>query len=130
MQLRTYADRARANLHVFAFVTETFWRYLSDLSGQADQMSLNKALKNLNISWKETTKVSQVCSTDGWEGEADGGLRVFVFPQRLFCRRKCCHRNRPEHYVTHPGGNHGNIEDKRRVLQQFNAWFVPTESSS
>ena len=130
MQLRTYADRARANLHVFAFVTETFWRYLSDLSGQADQMSLNKALKNLNISWKETTKVSQVCSTDGWEGEADGGLRVFVFPQRLFCRRECCHKHKSERYVTHPGGKHGNIEDKTRVLQQFNAWFMPTESSS
>ena len=88
-------------------------------------MSLNEALKNLNISWNKTTRLSQICSVDGWQGEARGGLRVFVFPQRLFCRRDCCRRaSRTGVYVVHPGGEHGDIGDKIYSLEYTNAWFI------
>ena len=68
-----------------------------------------------------------VCSTDGWEGESSGGLSVYVFPARLWCRGHCCGGgHRPGLYVVHPSGTHGAIRLKSRVLDRAHAWFIST----
>lgn len=91
-------------------------------------MALNAALKNLNIKWKEMTPISQICMMeDGWEGEANGGLKVFVFPQTIFCR-DCCSGKMTGLYVVHPIGAHGHIELKTRHLTMLHAWFISEEN--
>ena len=111
-------------LTYLTFIIEMLWKILSNIAVRDDQVSMNTAIQNMNISWTKTTAISQVCSTDGWEGEADGGLKVFVFPERLVCRGHCCSGKKSGLYVVHPSGTHGAIRLKSHSLASVNAWFI------
>ena len=117
------------NRRIFLF-TESLWRTISNVTGieseRSEQVSLNTALKRMNMKWKKTTPLSKCCFLqEGWEGKGRDGIKVYVLPQTLICRSGCCDPKRwQEFYVVHPYGTHVQMEEKKKALQIMHAWYI------
>ena len=109
-------------------IIETLWEHISAIAVQRDeQLCLNEALEDMEIVWSSTTSVARKCDErDGWEGEGGDGLRVYVFPQHMFCRRACCRpgMSRWELYLVHPFGEKNKMSSKVDALKKMNSWFL------
>ena len=106
---------------------ETLWRGISDATGFKDdkdeQIVLNTGLRNVNITWKETTPLKKACSVkDGWEGGGRDNVTVYVLPQHEVCRSD---RNNSFTLLTH--STHTVMAKKFEVLEGLNAWFLSSE---
>ena len=106
--------------------TEAMWRHISAVEViRDDQKTLNWALLDMDVRWKDTTNSSEICSLQrGWESE--GAIRVFVFPQKQFCR-SCCQPNMSHKtlYLVHPNsGDKIKLETKEDALRKLHAWFL------
>ena len=112
-----------------AIHAEALWRHVSAVEViRDDQKTLNLALLDMKVRWKETTNSSGICSLQrGWESE--GAIKVFVFPQDQFCR-SCCHPNMSYTtlYLVHPLSDKGNLETKEDALRKLQAWFLNDQS--
>ena len=117
---------------------ETLWRYISAIPTTTttdDQVCLNTALANMRIVWKTLrwSPVSEICSnTEGWEGRTapaggDGDIvDIFVLPQNVFCRQRCCIPNmsREVLYLVHPKSMKDDLSEKLDMLRGMKAWCL------
>ena len=117
--------------------TEIYWEHLytipTDLT-EGEQGSVNRALANMTIVWKTKLRpVSEMCNnTKGWEGHTaptgnDGDiLNVFVLPENVFCRSKCCQPNmsRKVLYLVHPRSTRVKFDTKIQALKGMRAWYL------
>ena len=76
--------------------TERLWESMRQVKQIDDQIKLNYGLDNLHVRWI-TRNVNQTDPQGDlsklWEGEADGGLRVTLLPQRMACRSIGCRQD-------------------------------------
>ena len=118
-------DNAHPNVLYFA---ETLWKHISSIHVQRDeQISINKALEDMGIAWRSPTPAVNRCAErEGRQGEEDGGLHVYVFPQHVFCRRGCCTPglSREELYLVHPFSVKNKVLSKVNALKKMNSWFL------
>ena len=99
--------------------------HLVTKSEKDEQKSLHSALKDMGVKWEKTTDVDRICSEkNGWESE--GTLKMFVFPEKQFCRH-CCKSSNKATYVMHPVGGHSVMMTKEKTLKKMNAWFIKSD---
>ena len=89
-----------------------------------EQVMPNKALKNLGVVWKQRTPKSTICSVEnGWWSTNDP-IKVYVLPQRHFCR-SCCDRVKKEDlYNVHPMVDKHHPELKQKRFKDMHIWFL------
>ena len=91
-------------------------------------MCLNQALLAMAVVWKQRTKDSKICTVKGgWESEG-AAIRVFVFPQRQFCRG-CCKQtmSHKKLYLVHPVTDKKDMKNREHYLKRMRAWFLNEE---
>ena len=108
--------------------TERLWESMRRVKQRDDQIKMNYGLDNLHVRW--TTRNINQTDPQGdlsklWEGEAEGGLRVTLLPQRMACRGIGC-RQDSKHgcYIWHHGRNQHKSKNMIGQAKNDGVWFL------
>ena len=108
--------------------TERLWESMRRVKQRDDQIKMNYGLDNLHIRW--TTRNINQTDPQGdlsklWEGEAEGGLRVTLLPQRMACRLDGC-RQDSKHgcYIWHHAWNRHKSKNMIGHAKNDGVWFL------
>ncbi|CAH1797771.1 unnamed protein product [Owenia fusiformis] len=94
-----------------------------------DQMYINAALYHLNITWKQSLRLSCESSSIRIQNEltkldspvesvTPGGLKVVAIPAKMFCRFSCNIRNISQYYIWH---------NPRKHQERDSTWLVNSD---
>ena len=108
--------------------TERLWESMRRVKQRDDQIKMNYGLDNLHVRWI-TRNINQTDPQGDlsklWEGEAEGGLRVTLLPQRMACRLDGC-RQDSKHgcYIWHHGRNQHKSKNMIGHAINDGVWFL------
>ena len=108
--------------------TELLWESMRRVNQRDDQIKMNYGLDNLHVRWT-TRNFNQTDRQDDlsklWEGEAEGGLRVTLLPQRIACRGSGCQQDSKHScYIWHHGRNQHKSKNMIGQAKNDGVWFL------
>ena len=108
--------------------TELLWESMRRVKQRDDQIKMNYGLDNLHVRWT-TRNFNQTDRQDDlsklWEGEAEGGLRVTLLPQRMACRLSGCRQDLKHGcYIWHRGRNQHKSNKMIGHAKNDGVWFL------